>query len=230
MLGGHSALCFAPVDLCRALVSGVAVIVIEGIVATGKTTLVKAIERSALWQDRPTKVIISEHYTERVLELTSPTIAERQALLAEHLSIAQTLHKRWAGSRFKGNNALEPLIIMERFHLTHAAQVGDFAPFREFDAALRELGGRLILLHHPPELLLQNIMATIPSRPPMWENWLRSLGSEKDIEAYFSQLQRRCLEYYEQSCLDKQQCLAYSLSPEKLAKNTLFLRDLGDLS
>lgn len=199
-----------------------AVIVVEGVVAAGKTALVKAIERSREWQERSTKVTISEHYTERVLELTQPTIADRQNLLVEHLSIAQALHKRWAGSRFKGNNALEPLIVMERFHLTHAAQVGDFAPFREFDAALRELGGRLILLHHPPELLLRNIVATMPSRPPMWEKWLRSLGSEKDIESYFSHLQRQSLDYYEQSCLDKRQYLAYSLSPEQLAKNTLF--------
>ncbi len=204
-----------------------AVIVIEGVVATGKTALLKAIEGSALWQERPTKAVISEHYTERVLELTSPTLADRQTLLAEHLNLAQALHRRWAGARFRGNPAVEPLVVLERFHLTHAAQIGDFAPFREFDAQLRELGGKLILLHHPPERLLPDILATMPSRPPLWESWLRSLGSEKDIESYFRELQRRSLDYYEQSCLAKERYLAYSLSPRQLAQK---IRDLCDLS
>ncbi|MBS3985005.1 MAG: hypothetical protein KGZ66_05320 [Selenomonadales bacterium] len=200
-----------------------AVVIIEGVVATGKTLLVKAIEETPFWQERPTKVMLSEHYTERVLELTSPSVLDRQALLTEHLGLARQLHKRYAGSRFRGNRAVEPLVIIERFHLTHAAQVGDFAPFLDIDAALCELGARLILLHHPPESLLKNILATIPERPPMWARWLRSLGNEQEIESYFSRLQDSCLAYYEQSRLLKQQYRAYSLTPAQLADAILGL-------
>jgi len=206
-----------------------AVFVIEGVVATGKTALVKAIEQSTLWRERPTKVTLSEHYTERVLELTSPSIVDRQALLLEHLSLAHQLHMRWASSRFRGNRAVEPWVIIERFHLTHAAQVGDFAPFRDFDEQLRELGGVLVLVHHPPELLLQNILATIPERPPVWERWLRSLGSDREIEGYFLQLQDNCLAFYEQSCLVKQRYVAYSQTPARLADAILGC-DVRDLS
>lgn len=206
-----------------------AVIIIEGVIATGKTALIRAIEQSALWRERPTKVVLSEHYTERVLELTSPNIPDRQALLTEHLCLIRQLHRRWANSRFRDSRAVEPLVVIERFHLTHAAQVGNFAPFRDIDEALCELGGMLVLLHHPPELLLKSIMATIPARPPMFAKWLGSLGNEQEIEAYFSRLQDSCLAFYGQSCLRKQQYLAYSLTPAQLA-DAVFGSDLRDLS
>jgi len=195
-----------------------AIIIIEGVVATGKTLLVKAIEKAPFWQERPTKIMLSEHYTERVLELTSPGVWDRHALLTEHLGLARQLHMRYAGSRFRGSRVVEPLVIIERFHLTHAAQVGDFAPFRDIDDALCELGGRLILLHHPPDSLLKNVLATIQERPPMWAQWLRSLGNEQEIESYFARLQDNCLSFYAQSCLVKQQYRAYSLAPAQIAE------------
>lgn len=200
-----------------------AVFVIEGVVATGKTALVKAIEQSTLWREQPTKLTLSEHYTERVLELTSPTIGDRQALLAEHLSLVRQLQMRWASSRFRGNRDVEPLVIIERFHLTHAAQVGDFTPFRQCDEELKELGAVLVFLDHPPELLLARILATVRERHPQWGSWLHSLGNHKDIEGLFLRLQQNSMAYFKESCLPKLRFTAHDLSPEQLAKETVSL-------
>jgi len=197
------------------------IIIIEGVVATGKTALVKALEQCAFWRERPTKVTISEHYTERVLELTAPSVKDRQTLLYEHLAMARTLHARWTGSRFGGNRALAPLMLLERFHLSHAAQVGDFAPFRQCDKELKELGAALVFLHHPPELLLSRVLATVRERHPMWESWLRSLGSHRDIEDFFCGLQQNSMAYYEEVCLPKIRFSAHGISAEQLAQEVL---------
>lgn len=194
------------------------VIIVEGVVATGKTTLLRALQKTELWQERPTKLVVSEHYTERVLELTQPEVADRVRLLDKHVEGFRTLHDLWRDYRFKGQAELAPLAIFERFHLTHAAHVGDFSPFRRCEEGLRRNEALLVVLYHPLGLMLPRIMATEHSRNPMWQRWLRSLGSEKEIEDYFTRLQDRTLAYYEESGLPKVKLEAWALAPVQMAE------------
>ncbi|MDP3058252.1 MAG: hypothetical protein Q8N36_02205, partial [bacterium] len=151
-----------------------AIIILEGIVATGKTVLSRGIEAHAEWQQYPTRTVISEHYTERVLELTSPTMEDRLALLELHLSSASQLHRLWGTYRFSGNMKTQPQFIYDRFHVTHAAQIGIIEPFLALEEQLQELDTTLVLLVHPPEELAIRILATRHERGLMWKRWLAS--------------------------------------------------------
>lgn len=196
-------------------------IIVEGVVATGKTALVKALTQHPAWTNRPTRSVISEHYTERVLELTDPTVADRVQLLELHMTHVRTADQLWKSYRFRGEHALAPVALLERFHLTHAAQVGDFEPFLAIDDELHHLGATVIFIHHPRELLLRNILDTEYSRNTMWQRWLRSLGTENQIEDYFWRLQENAKEFTIQSKIRVKVIEAYSQSPQGLAKDVL---------
>lgn len=193
------------------------VLIIEGVVATGKTSLVNSIVHHPHWLARPTRAVLSEHYTERVLELTQPTVDERVRLLEGHLSSICGLYRLWTTYRFKHDLNLAPAVLLERFHLTHAAQVGEFSPFEHIDEALSELGATLVMLYHSRETLLTSILATEHSRNPMWQRWLRSLGNEKQIEEYFLRLQENTLSNLAHSQVRSLSIEAHSAPPEALA-------------
>jgi len=179
------------------------VLLIEGVVATGKTTLLAALQQMPAWQERPTKLVLSEHYTERVLELTKPTVDSRLALLSRHVDICRTLHDIWRDSRFGDNRDLAPLVLCERFHITHAAQVETLAPFAVLEQQISDCDALLVFLYHPPELMLERIKATEETRHVMWRRWLRSLGSEQDMARYFLTLQENSAKFFAASKLPK---------------------------
>jgi len=199
----------------------VAVIIIEGVVATGKTALVNGITQHPAWVSKPTRSVVSEHYTERVLELTNPTVARRVQLLERHMTHIRSAHELWSQYRFQGQPSLAPVTLLERFHLTHAAQVGDFAPFVPIDTELVHLDAAVVFVFHPPELLLQHILSTEYSRNSMWQRWLRSLGTDSQIEDYFCRLQENAKLYLSHSRIRTILIEAYSQSPQKLAEEVL---------
>jgi len=193
------------------------VLLIEGVVATGKTTLLVELQKTDLWQSLPTKFVLSEHYTERVLELTAPDTDARLQLLSRHVNTAEYLHTLWSSSRFKDQVEYRPHMLCERFHLTHAAQINDFEPFRSLDERLKAVGAVLLLLYHPEQALLTRIKDTIPIRPPKWQRWLNSLGNEEDIARYFLSLQYRSMSFFYESRLKKIALEAHSVHPQDLA-------------
>jgi len=193
------------------------VLLIEGVAATGKSTLLAELQKTDLWQSLPTKVVLSEHYTERVLELTAPDTDARLRLLTQHVHTAEYLHGLWSGSRFKDLVGYRPHILCERFHLTHAAQINDFGPFRPLDDRLSAVGAVLLFLYHPQQALLARIKETIRIRPPKWQKWLNSLGSEEDIAHYFLSLQDRSMSFFRESGLKKIALEAHSVHPQDLA-------------
>ena len=199
-----------------------AVLLIEGVVATGKTTLLTALQQMPAWQERPTKLVLSEHYTERVLELTKPTLDSRLALLSRHVDICTTLHDIWRDSRVSDNRGLAPLVLCERFHLTHAAQVETLAPFSALEQQLSNCDALLVFLYHPPELMLERIKATEETRNVMWRRWLRSLGSDQDMVKYFLALQEHSAKFFAASKLPKisfeAHCLPVSAMAMQLAQ------------
>lgn len=194
------------------------ILLVEGVVATGKTTILGELQRTDLWRERPTKILLSEHYTERVLELTTPTVAARVELLTQHVDMAEDLHRLWSGSRFSHERNLEPLIFFERFHLTHAAQIADLAPFIRLEERLLAMGALLLFLHHPPCRLLERIKATERVRSGQWKLWLRSLGSDEDIAHYFLSLQENSASIFAQSRLKKFALEAHSIPPTAMAE------------
>ncbi|MDP3486419.1 MAG: hypothetical protein Q8S19_00615 [Bacillota bacterium] len=198
-----------------------AVIIIEGVVATGKTTLVSALTQHPAWMAKPTRAVISEHYTERVLELTNPTVADRVQLLERHMTLLRTADELWKSYRFQGEHTVAPVTLLERFHLTHAAQVSDFAPFMDIDRELSRLDAAVVFIHHPRELLLRHILDTEHSRNPMWQRWLRSLGTESEIEDYFWRLQENIKVFINYSKTKVKTIEAYSRPPQELAEEVL---------
>jgi len=193
------------------------ILLIEGVVATGKTTLLTALQQVAPWQERPTKLVLSEHYTERVLELTRPTVDSRLTLLSRHVDICETLHEIWSTSRFRDSRLLAPIVLCERFHLTHAAQISALAPFYALEQRLLKCDALLVFLYHPPELILERIKATEVTRHAMWQRWLRSLGSDQDMASYFLGLQESSAKFFAASKLPKISFEAHRLSAADMA-------------
>lgn len=194
------------------------IIILEGVVAAGKSTLLEALTGHSAWLKRPTRLVISEHYTERVLELTDPTVKTRVSLLEQHIAHLKYLHGLWQKYRFGNDADIAPAAVFERFHLTHAAQVGELAPFRAIDEGLAELGAKLVFLYHPREKLLENILATEHARNPLWQRWLRSLGTEGEIEQYFWQLQCRARDLVRETKVSNLMLEAYSQPVQELAQ------------
>ncbi|MBS3872739.1 MAG: hypothetical protein KGZ92_08040 [Firmicutes bacterium] len=199
------------------------VLLIEGVVATGKTTLLAELQQTTPWRERPTKLVLSEHYTERVLELTGPTVESRLALLGRHVDICETLHQIWRASRFGDSRTLAPLVLCERFHLTHAAQANDFAPFSGLEQRLENCGALLVFLYHPKELLLERIKATENRRNDMWRRWLRSLGTDQELASYFMALQEKSAKFFAASTLPKIAIEAHGKEPAVMAAELALL-------
>src|SRR5437879_12217786 len=85
-------------------------VVVEGVVAAGKTTLLRHLQQH-LVDLRPacTKLVLSEHYAERVLEdrRAACTLTPDEVLThaAGVLQLIESLHALRAGSKFAGSTA-----------------------------------------------------------------------------------------------------------------------------
>jgi RNase adaptor protein for sRNA GlmZ degradation len=185
-------------------------IIVEGVVAAGKTTLVRALEDTDYWRSHQTHLAISEHFTERALELVSPSPADRVRLLEANVDAIEPLYRLWTTYRFRQNSDVEPLVIFDRFHLTHSAQVG-FDHFPGVESRLAQLNPLIVFLEHPLETLLPRVLATKNERNLAWKMWLNSLGSEQQVNAYFTGLQDRMADAFERSALPKVKLEAQSL-------------------
>ena len=176
-------------------------LVVEGVVAAGKTTLLSHLQRH-LVDLRPacTKLVLSEHYTERVLEdkRAACTLAPDDVLThaAGVLQLVESLHALRAGSKFAGSTAANAdiVVLVERWMGSHAANLAELGiplppvtigRFNDHCCRLHDLGIRFVVLVVPDDDLRGHIEHTLARRNAAWRRYIESLGGlDRAVQRY----------------------------------------------
>jgi Ni2+-binding GTPase involved in maturation of urease and hydrogenase len=174
--------------------------IVEGTVASGKTTLLQALQQVLISQHPArTKFFVSEHYTERVLEdvkaskcLTAEDVlSHAEAIVQELENIAQ-----WKlNSKFRENTGNAVIdVTLERFLGSHYSNlvlsdrwiidaVGE-AKIRSIYQRLAHLGFAIVILALPEALIGKAVATTRQFRNAAWSQYLDSIGNDEQIEAF----------------------------------------------
>lgn len=180
------------------------VLLLEGIVGAGKSTVLEALRaklagrRGALW-------VLPEHFTERVLE---PLATAAPAAALAHLSAVVTAIEQFAGWWRAAPAGAEAWVVLERFHLSVAVDVAGvrWADCRRLEDRLRAVGEvRLAwFVVRPSRLLEQTVRDPVGRRPVAWRRYLATLGADDDARvAHFRRRQLAFARHFRASRLAK---------------------------
>lgn len=188
-------------------------VIIEGVTASGKSSLLRLLQRQ-LFLERPsnTKLFLSEHYTERVLEDSKAdrTLTYNTCLahIKEITNMLADLASWKATSKFGSvaGNA-EVFVLVERFFGAHFAnlRLAGNAPLPDsiLDAAidvyrvLSEMGISVVLLTVRADCLSAAIADTRIRRNRAWNEYLGSIGDSQAVAAYYTKWQAELIAFYE---------------------------------
>lgn len=186
--------------------------IIEGVVASGKTTFIKELQQ-ILANRHParTKVCISEHYTERVLEdekakrsLTAQATIDLASNIVEELEAIAS----WkSGSKFcqnQGNAVIDS--TLERFLGSHYANLKtmnlwhsnsqDESRIIDIYNRLEVLGFSVVILKLPDSLISQAVASTKLYRNTAWHQYLETIGNDEGVGYYYLNWQNKLFEFY----------------------------------
>lgn len=183
-------------------------IIIDGVAASGKTSIIKQLQKKII-KEKPniSKLFISEHYTQRMLEhlaesgkLNGTHVKNHVSDIIRALNVFQDMLKK---SKFIDNpNGAEMIVVLERFVLTHisSAPLENHYKHEEISKHFRllsSLGFSQIVLAIPEDKILERIISTTKYRNDKWKEYLLSKGTESQIKEYYKNWQKRLLYYVE---------------------------------
>lgn len=180
-------------------------LILEGVTGSGKSTLLRALQRRILdrYPNR-TKLVFSEHYTERMLEHHKEEGALTEAMVLEHLGTmlepVEKLAAMKARSKFaaRGGNS-NVLAIYERFLLGHVANMRmrderSWVLLGEATGTLlcrvERLGFQIVVLHVPEQDLGKRVLSTRAWRNQAWKDHLAQIGDDAAVVDYYCAWQR----------------------------------------
>jgi thymidylate kinase len=186
-------------------------IIVEGVTASGKSTILRSLQqRLAIERPTTTKLILSEHYTERVLEdaRASHTLTHNKTLqhITELVSTIEQINSWKVNGKFadiSGNS--EIIVLVERFYGAHVANLeslGVSVPQTILQSLatlydrLASIGMSIAILTVQPELLPAAVADTRGNRNQEWSNYLDSIGDREAINAHFLNWQERLVSFY----------------------------------
>jgi hypothetical protein len=188
-------------------------VIIEGVTASGKSSLFRLLQ-GRLFLERPsnTKLFLSEHYTERLLEDSkAKRTLTYDTCLAHIKEITKTLAHlaSWKATSKFGSVAgnAEIFVLVERFLGAHFAnlQLADNAPLPDAILAaaidiyevLSEMGISVVLLTVRADRLSAALEDTRIRRNRAWNEYLESIGDSQAVSAYFARWQAKLIAFYE---------------------------------
>ncbi|MEG3840321.1 hypothetical protein [Microcoleus sp. herbarium14] len=186
--------------------------IIEGVVASGKTTFIKELQH-ILANRHParTKVYISEHYTERVLEnekakgsLTAQATIDLASKIVEELESIAAWKSESKFCHNQGNAVIDS--TLERFLGSHYANLKtlnlwhsnsqDKSRIIDIYNRLSILGFSVVILKLPDSLISQAVASTKLYRNAAWCQYLETIGNDEEVGSYYLNWQNKLLEFY----------------------------------
>ena len=168
-------------------------IILEGISASGKSTILNLIQKRIL-EERPasTKLFISEHYTQRMLEheleahnLTSKQVKLHAERIIRNLNVYQSMLDK---SKFAERpSGADTFVTIERFLFTFlATQSNKLGPYSVIDVErqlnkLSKMNIRQYLLVLSEEKLKEHISRTLTHRNKQWADYVDKKGGADGI-------------------------------------------------
>lgn len=170
-------------------------LLIEGIVASGKTSLIRAMQAMPEWQRRSSKLLLSEFFTERANEhLRSRDSEAYRGLMQKNLRILEAARQiEIASPLLSQGTDRELCFLLERFHLTNAVSYadGEFDGFREIDLALARLNCRLVLLVVDDRMVPARVAEVFRQRGAAWQQYQQRLEEKVgDLGAHYVSVQK----------------------------------------
>lgn len=186
--------------------------IIEGVVASGKTTFIKELQQ-ILANRHParTKVCISEHYTERVLEdekakrsLTAQATIDLASNIVEELEAIASWKSESKFCQNQGNAVIDS--TLERFLGSHHANLKtmnlwhsnsqDESRIIDIYNRLEVLGLSVVILKLPDSLISQAVASTKLYRNTAWRQYLETIGNDEEVGYYYLNWQNKLFEFY----------------------------------
>ncbi|NET56909.1 MAG: hypothetical protein F6K47_12320 [Symploca sp. SIO2E6] len=186
--------------------------IIEGVVASGKTTFIQELQQ-ILANRHParTKVCISEHYTERILEdkkakrsLTAQATIDLASNIVDKLEIIASWKSDSKFCNNEGNAVIDSTV--ERFLGSHYANLKtmnlwslnaqDESRIINIYHRLAVLGFSVVILKLPDSLISQAVASTKLYRNTAWSQYLEAIGNDEEVGAYYLNWQNQLFEFY----------------------------------
>ncbi len=130
-------------------------LILEGVCGTGKTTLIRALTKSAPFVQKsyPSSIVLSEHHTQRVLErkeaIEGLKPEDNLELLEFYVQFFEKMYERASRMDWSARNRTNHRLpfLLERFHFTHVYHYGlTWEHVRSIDERLAKINCRLCVL------------------------------------------------------------------------------------
>lgn len=154
-------------------------LVLEGIVGSGKTTVIRYLRKYFIEKDCST-LILTEHDTERPMEpFRSSNPLESISHLNRLLSIIETIHE--IQKPVHADPLHEMYFVFERFHLSHCLDIAGLEKFHlysDIDSRLHTFCAKLVVLSIPGNAIEErSVVTTKQHRNEKWSHYLNQIAS-----------------------------------------------------
>ncbi|MFA6421844.1 MAG: hypothetical protein WCV92_00335 [Candidatus Buchananbacteria bacterium] len=181
-------------------------IIIDGVASSGKTMIFQLLQKKLVeFKPSTTKLFISEHYTQRMIEHLRDDGSLNGGDIKKHIekiiTVLSEFQNMLEASKFNNQQAnADSIVVLERFILTHFVSQKNEDDFSIDDAKiyftkLKNFNIKQILLIIPQNKIRERIMSTLNYRNDAWKEYLLSKGSEDQIIEEYIKWQEKCIKY-----------------------------------
>jgi hypothetical protein len=184
-------------------------LIIEGICATGKTTLVRALLKSSAFVQKsyPSSIVLSEHHTQRVLERKQSreglVPADSLELLEFYVQFFEKIYERSSPMDWSARNRTNHRLpfLLERFHFTHVCHYGlAWEDVRSIDERLAKINCKICVLEINETDMERRI---ILERDMGWQKYIHQFGNSNiEIVDYYKKQQDLLLDLLQKTKLE----------------------------
>ncbi|HPU84118.1 MAG TPA: hypothetical protein PLE60_02120 [Candidatus Latescibacteria bacterium] len=170
-------------------------LLLEGIVASGKTSVIRAIQALPAWQRRSSKLLLSEFFTERANEhLRNRDADAYRALMHKNLRILDAARQiEMASPLLSEESGRELCYLLERFHFTNAISYADglLETYRDIDLTLARLNCRVVVLLVEESMVSSRVAEVFRQRGQAWQAYQKRLEEKVgDLGTHYVGVQR----------------------------------------